>query len=144
MFRTVSQVNVNYRVSSLSRGHVGSVHAGDRLPWVETGKPGTNLDATSLDGGSPHGASKDNFASLKSLDWQLHVYGEAAPEVRELSVEQKLPLHVFQWRAEMKQSGLRRNALYLVRPDGYVAIAVDRNCAETVRSYLAELGLSSA
>jgi 2-polyprenyl-6-methoxyphenol hydroxylase-like FAD-dependent oxidoreductase len=138
MFRTVSQVNVNYRVSSLSQGRVGSVHAGDRLPWVETSPNGT-----SLDGGGPSGDGKDNFAPLKSLDWQLHVYGEAAPEVRVLSVELKLPLHVFPWRAEMKQSGLRRNALYLVRPDGYVAVAVDRNCAETVRSYLAELGLSS-
>jgi 2-polyprenyl-6-methoxyphenol hydroxylase-like FAD-dependent oxidoreductase len=133
LFRTVSQVNVNYRASSLSRGRVGAVHAGDRLPWVKA-----DADATSLGG-----ESKDNFAPLKSLDWQLHVYGEAAPEVRAFSLEQKLPLHVFPWRAEMKRSGLRRSALYLVRPDGYVAVAVDRNCVETVRSYLAELGLSS-
>jgi 2-polyprenyl-6-methoxyphenol hydroxylase-like FAD-dependent oxidoreductase len=138
LFRTVSQVNVNYRVSSLSRGRVGSVHAGDRLPWVKTG-----ADATSLDGANLGGESEDNFAPLKSLDWQLHVYGEAAPEVRAFSLEQKLPLHVFPWRAEMKRSGLRRDALYLVRPDGYVAVAVDRNCAETVRSYLAERGFAS-
>ncbi len=134
LFRTVSQVNVNYRMSSLSRGRVGSVHAGDRLPWVKA-----DLDGTSLDG-----VGEDNFAPLKSLDWQLHLYGEAAPEVRALSAEQKLPLHVFPWRAEMKQSGLRRNALYLVRPDGYIAVAADRNCAETVRSYLAEWDFSSA
>jgi 2-polyprenyl-6-methoxyphenol hydroxylase-like FAD-dependent oxidoreductase len=144
LFRTVSQVNVNYRQSSLSRGRVGSIHAGDRLPWVKTDPNGTSPDGTSLDGGGSPGASKDNFAPLKSLDWQLHVYGEAAPEVQTLSVEQKLPLHVFTWRAEMKRSGLRRNALYLVRPDGYVAVAVDRDCAETVRSYLAGMGLSSA
>jgi 2-polyprenyl-6-methoxyphenol hydroxylase-like FAD-dependent oxidoreductase len=129
LFRTVSQVNVNYRESSLSRGRVGSVHAGDRLPWVIADQ---------------HGGGEDNFAPLKSLDWQLHVYGDAAPDVRTLSVEQKLPLHVFPWRAEMRRAGLRRDALYLVRPDGYVAVAVDRNCAETVRSCLAELGLSSA
>ncbi|MEI9968815.1 MAG: FAD-dependent monooxygenase [Terracidiphilus sp.] len=129
LFRTVSQVNVNYRVSSLSRGRVGPVHAGDRLPWVKTDKDG---------------AGEDNFAPMKSLDWQLHIYGEAAPEVQALSVEQKLPLHVFPWRAEMKQSGLRRNALYLVRPDGYVAVAAARNCVETVRSYLAEWGFSAA
>jgi hypothetical protein len=104
---------------------------------VKTGPDGTSLDGAGLDG-----TSKDNFAALKSLDWQLHVYGEAAPEVRALSLEQKLPLHVFPWRTEMKQSGLRRSALYLVRPDGYVAIAADRNCTETVRSYLAELGLA--
>jgi 2-polyprenyl-6-methoxyphenol hydroxylase-like FAD-dependent oxidoreductase len=128
LFRTVSQVNVNYRVSSLSRGRVGSVHAGDRLPWVKADQNGTG---------------EDNFAPLKSLDWQLHVYGEGAPEVRAFSAEQKLPLHVFPWRAEMKQSGLRRDALYLVRPDGYVAVAADRNCVETVRSYLVEWGFSS-
>ncbi len=139
LFRTVSQVNVNYRMSSLSRGRVGSVHAGDRLSWVKTGPDGTSLVGASLDG-----AGGDNFAPLKSLDWQLHVYGEAAPEVRALSVEQKLPLHVFPWLAEMKQSGLRRNALYLVRPDGYVGFAAARNCVETVRSYLAEWGFSAA
>jgi len=133
LFRTVSQVNVNYRGSDLSRGRVGPVHAGDRLPWVKAGPAGA----------SPDGAGEDNFTPLKSLDWQLHVYGEAAPEVRTLGVEQKLPLYVFPWRAEMKQSGLRRSALYLVRPDGYVAVAVDRNCAETVRSYVAEWGFSS-
>jgi 2-polyprenyl-6-methoxyphenol hydroxylase-like FAD-dependent oxidoreductase len=143
MFRTVSQVNVNYRGSGLSRGRVGSVYAGDRLPWVKAGPAGASPDGTNLDGTSLDGGSEDNFAPLKSLDWQLHVYGEAAPEVRALSVEQKLPLHVFPWRAEMKRSGLRRNALYLVRPDGYVAVAAERNCAETARSYLTEWGFSS-
>jgi 2-polyprenyl-6-methoxyphenol hydroxylase-like FAD-dependent oxidoreductase len=144
LFRTVSQVNVNYRGSSLSVGRVGSIHAGDRLPWMKTGAGGTSLGGANQDGGGPSGPGNDNFAPLKSLDWQLHLYGEAAPEVQALSLEQKLRLHVFPWRAEMKRSGLRRNALYLVRPDGYVAVAADRNCVETVRSYLAELGFSPA
>jgi 2-polyprenyl-6-methoxyphenol hydroxylase-like FAD-dependent oxidoreductase len=143
MFRTVSQVNVNYRGSGLSRGRVGSIHAGDRLPWVKVNRNGTGLGGADLGGGGSNRAGEDNFAPLKSLGWQLHVYGEAVPEVRALSAEQKLPLHVFPWRAEMKQSGLRRNALYLVRPDGYIAVAADRNCAETVRSFMAEWGLSS-
>jgi 2-polyprenyl-6-methoxyphenol hydroxylase-like FAD-dependent oxidoreductase len=123
LFRTVSQVNVNYRGSSLSRGRVGSVHAGDRLPWAKTDD------------------SDDNFMPLRSLDWQLHVYGDVTSEVQTLSMERKLPLHVFRWRAMMKRSGLQRDALYLVRPDGYVAVAADGNRAESVRSYLAEQGL---
>ena len=41
LFRTISQVNVNYRGSSLSRGRVGPVRGGDRLPWVKT-----DLDVT--------------------------------------------------------------------------------------------------
>ena len=36
MFRTVSQTAVNYRGSSLSKGRAGTVHGGDRLPWVKT------------------------------------------------------------------------------------------------------------
>ena len=34
MFRTISQTAVNYRGSSLSEGRAGTVHGGDRLPWV--------------------------------------------------------------------------------------------------------------
>jgi hypothetical protein len=37
MFRTVSQIAVNYRGSSLSEGRAGSVRGGDRLPWVSAG-----------------------------------------------------------------------------------------------------------
>src|SRR5262249_10674469 len=58
LFRTVSQIGVNYRHSPLSVGAAGAVRGGDRLPWVET-EPG-----------------KDNFAPLASLTWQVHVYGE--------------------------------------------------------------------
>src|SRR5262249_46801571 len=37
LFRTVSQVGVNYRNSPLSMGAAGAVSGGDRLPWVEIG-----------------------------------------------------------------------------------------------------------
>src|SRR6185503_2168312 len=33
MFRTISQTAVSYRGSSLSEGHAGTMHGGDRLPW---------------------------------------------------------------------------------------------------------------
>jgi 2-polyprenyl-6-methoxyphenol hydroxylase-like FAD-dependent oxidoreductase len=62
MFRAVSQTAVNYRGSALSEGHAGSVHGGDRLPWV---KPDSNA------------LGKDNFTPLTSLDWQVHIYGAA-------------------------------------------------------------------
>ena len=67
MFRTVSQTAVTYRGSSLSKGRAGKVHGGDRLPWVKT---------------DLNGDVADNFAPLTSLDWQVHVYGDAAPELR--------------------------------------------------------------
>jgi len=121
MFRTVSQTVVNYRGSSLSEGRAGAVHGGDRLPWVK------------MDWNDEY---RDNFAPLTSLDWQVHVYGEALPEMRPLCNERRLPLHVFPWRPEMKRAGLQRNAAYLVRPDGYVALADAEGSAATVASYL--------
>ena len=65
----------------------------------------------------------DNFTPLTSLDWQVHVYGDATREIQTACEERELPLHVFPWRPEMGRAGLRRNAVYLVRPDGYVALA---------------------
>jgi len=123
MFRIVSQTAINYRRSSLNEGRVGSVHGGDRLPWVKG----------PLDGGG------DNFAPLESLDWQIHVYGTASSEVQTVCAERKLPLHVFSWRPDMKDmndAGLRKDALYLVRPDGYVGLANAIGNAEALASYL--------
>jgi len=105
LFRRVSQIVVNYRGSSLSHGRAGAVHGGDRLPWIE-----------------PDENSADNFELLSSLQWQIHVYGTASPELRVLSATRGLPLHVFPWRPEMGRAGLQRNAVYLVRPDAYVAL----------------------
>ena len=121
MFRTVSQTAVNYHGSSLSEGCAGAVHGGDRLPWVK------------MDWNSEY---RDNFAPLTSLDWQIHVYGDAMTPMRTLCNERRLTLHVFPWRPEMKRAGLQRNAAYLVRPDGYVALADAGASAATVESYL--------
>ena len=136
MFRTVSQTLVNYRGSSLSEGRAGTVHGGDRLPWVETGLSGA-------DPNSGAGPSKENFAPLASLDWQAHVYGDAAPELRKLCDERNLPLHLFPWRPAMSRAGLRRNAVYLIRPDGYVALAEPEGSASALASYLDSRNLTS-
>jgi 2-polyprenyl-6-methoxyphenol hydroxylase-like FAD-dependent oxidoreductase len=121
MFRTVSQTGVNYRGSSLSEGRAGTIHGGDRLPWVTA---------------DSNGVAGDNFGPLTSLDWQVHVYGDAAPEMKPACDARNLPLHVFPWRPEMNRAGLKRNAAYLVRPDGYVALADPAGSATAVASYL--------
>jgi 2-polyprenyl-6-methoxyphenol hydroxylase-like FAD-dependent oxidoreductase len=120
VFRTVSQTAVNYRGSALSEGRAGRVQGGDRLPWVK------------LAGGAEAG----NFAPLTSLDWQVHVYGEPAPSIQSACAERRVPLHVFAWEPGRAASGLQRNALYLVRPDGYVGLAADDDGAAALRSYL--------
>jgi hypothetical protein len=111
--------------SSLSKGRAGTVRGGDRLPWVRA----------ALSGG-------DNYAPLTSLDWQVHVYGEARPQLRAACEAQRLPLHVFQWRPETRQVGLRRHAAYLVRPDGYVALADPEGSATALTSYLTRWNIS--
>jgi 2-polyprenyl-6-methoxyphenol hydroxylase-like FAD-dependent oxidoreductase len=122
LFRTVSQLGVNYRHGPLSVGAAGAVRGGDRLPWVETG-PG-----------------QDNFTPLASLTWQVHVYGTPRPGVAEACVELRLPLHLFEWRPGMRRAGLMRSALYLVRPDGYVALADPHVDPERLRHYFEERG----
>jgi 2-polyprenyl-6-methoxyphenol hydroxylase-like FAD-dependent oxidoreductase len=121
MFRTISQTAVNYRGSSLSEGRAGSVHGGDRLPWVKLGSDGVD---------------EDNFRPLTSLDWQVHVYGDPRSEVRTICEERKLPLHAFPWRPEMDRAGVQRDAVYLVRPDGYVGLADPAGSAAAIASYL--------
>lgn len=121
VFRTISQTAVNYRGSSLSVGHAGSVYGGDRLPWVRLH---VNNDAA------------DNYRSLTSLDWQVHVYGDPAAELQPLCDSRKLSLYVFPWRSEMGRTGIKRNAIYLVRPDGYVALADQEGQATAISAYL--------
>jgi 2-polyprenyl-6-methoxyphenol hydroxylase-like FAD-dependent oxidoreductase len=109
MFRTISQTAVNYRGCELSSGAAGKLRGGDRLPWVRLGLPSD--------------AWRDNFEPLRSVSWQMHVYGEADDEATRYCSERKFPLHVFAWRPAMDTAGFARNALYLVRPDGHIASA---------------------
>jgi 2-polyprenyl-6-methoxyphenol hydroxylase-like FAD-dependent oxidoreductase len=125
MFLTISQTRVNYRGSSLSEGRAGEVHGGDRLLWVK-------MD----------GVNTDNFKPLASMDWQVHVYGDEAQDFRSCCNSRKLPLHVFPWRLEMQAAGLLRNAVYLVRPDGYVALADPEASATAITSYLDQRKIS--
>ena len=120
MFRTLSQAVVNYRGSGLSEGRAGAVHGGDRLPWV---KPELNK-------------AGDNFTPLTSLDWQVHVYGDVTHAIRAVCDERKLALQVFPWRPEMGRAGLARDAVYLVRPDGHVALADPEGYPQAITSYL--------
>jgi hypothetical protein len=114
-FRLVSQVRITYRASPLSDGSAGTIHGGDRLPWVE----GT-----------------DNFAPLTSLDWQIHVYGTATVGLREVAKHIELPLHEWPWTAAARRAGLKKDALYLVRPDGHIGFVRDAQDIEGVRAYL--------
>jgi 2-polyprenyl-6-methoxyphenol hydroxylase-like FAD-dependent oxidoreductase len=122
MFRTVSQVMVNYRQGPLSEGEAGDVQGGDRLPWVAV-------------------EGVDNYRPLVAMTWQLHVYGTASAQLAAWCGEHDMPLHVFEWRPRHGEAGLARNALYLLRPDTYVALADKAGAADAVQRYFDERGI---
>ena len=122
LFRTVSQIMVNYRGSALSTGVAGDVHGGDRLPWVADG-------------------AGDNYASLHAIAWQVHVYGSAAEPLRAACAALGLPLQAIPWSAAHAAAGLERDALYLLRPDTYVALADRSADPGTLAAYFTERAL---
>jgi 2-polyprenyl-6-methoxyphenol hydroxylase-like FAD-dependent oxidoreductase len=124
LFRTVSQIAIEYRNSDLSEGRTGKLHAGDRLPWLQLAA-------------NPKNAHPDNFAALASLDWQIHIYSNwTCPDIRRLCLQRKLAFHVFPWQPEFARFGVRENAVYLIRPDGYIAFADPAAKARTLAAYL--------
>jgi 2-polyprenyl-6-methoxyphenol hydroxylase-like FAD-dependent oxidoreductase len=125
VFRTVSQITLNYRRMPLSEGAAGEVHGGDRLPWV------------SIDGA-------DSLEPLSSIAWQAHVFGRAAPELVAWCEAHGLPLNVTPWRAPHGEAGLARDALYLTRPDSYVALADRSGAPAALEAYFAARGIRAA
>ena len=119
LFRTVSQITLNYRGSPLSQGAAGKVQGGDRLPWAG-----------------------DNFDSLAEMVWQAHVYGSASPALTNWCAGEGLPLRVFPWRDGHAVAGLARDALYLMRPDSYVALADPGGDPAVAARYAATRGLT--
>jgi 2-polyprenyl-6-methoxyphenol hydroxylase-like FAD-dependent oxidoreductase len=119
MFRTVSQVSISYRRCPLSQGRAGDVEGGDRLPRV------------SVDG-------LDNYDSLRSMTWQVHIYGTPRREVVAWCNNHNVPLHTFGWRKEYETAGFVPDALYLLRPDTYLALADASGAADVLDRYFAE------
>lgn len=120
LFRTVSQVGLNYRGSNLSEGATEHIESGDRLPWLQFA---------------------DNFAPLASLEWQLHVFGVPRGGVSEACAELGIALHTFEWTNEARVAGFEHAALYLIRPDGYVAVADPLADVAVLRRYFLKRGI---
>jgi hypothetical protein len=123
IFLTVSQITLNYRGKGLDQGHAGAVYGGDRLPWLKLG-------------------ADDNYSAFKRIGWHVHVYGTAAPDLRRWCDARALDLQVYPWRDGMQEAGFRLDALYLIRPDSYVAVAELRQDLDALERYEARTGIS--
>jgi 2-polyprenyl-6-methoxyphenol hydroxylase-like FAD-dependent oxidoreductase len=116
MFRTVSQIGVSYRKSPLSAGAAGHVRGGDRMHWVET-------------------ASGDNFEGLDPRSWHVEVHGQVRQGLKDWCDMNGVALHSHRWTAAAETAGVRRDAAYLLRPDGYVALAVPSGSDRALERY---------
>lgn len=120
IFDILSQIKVNYRDSQLSLGKAGKIHGDDRLPYVKI----------------TTGDQADNFNDFDGIVWQVHVYGEPSLELVDWCKRQGLKLVTFAWQEYFIQAGFSKNAVYLIRPESYVAVAVVDNAVAVLDIYV--------
>ncbi len=110
-------------------------------PALRRARPDRSREAIACPGFKPR-PTRITLHRSKSLAWQVHVYGEPRRETVDACRDLGLPIHSFAWVPEMKGTGFQRGALYLVRPDGYVALADTDGGPDRLRRYLATIGLT--
>jgi 2-polyprenyl-6-methoxyphenol hydroxylase-like FAD-dependent oxidoreductase len=95
MFRTVSQTDIAYPNSALSKGQADGVVGGMRLPWV----------------------AGPRYVALRTAGWQLLHVGPVSAATVAWASARKLPL------TEVAPGpGERPGTVYFMRPDGYVGL----------------------
>ena len=125
MFRTVSQITLNYRGGPLSVGETGALKAGDRLPWTPN-------------------VSAEETAALAQMTWQVVVYGQASEPLLAWGRESGVAVSVFDYRPDLAATGVAKNAAYLLRPDTYVAVAEAQADPAVLERYFADRGIRPA
>jgi hypothetical protein len=120
LYRTVSQLSLNYADGPLAEGAAGDVRGGERLPWV-----------AGPDGG--------NFRTLREMRWRVHVYGEPTAALVEWSERRAIALDRFPWTPSCEAAGLARDAAYLLRPDTYVGAAEPSANPAVLERYLSRI-----
>jgi 2-polyprenyl-6-methoxyphenol hydroxylase-like FAD-dependent oxidoreductase len=137
LFRTISQIGIRYRHSSLSSNLPGlpasAPQAGERFPWARL-----RLDDA--------GAMQDLFAAFDDTRFTLLVIGSVtAHDVIKALGERINTLSVHldsDNRQALAAAGIAYPSGYLLRPDGHVALAGVRLDVKTIEDYFFEHHLS--
>ncbi len=124
-FLALSQTRIHYRQSALSEGKAGRIRGGDRLPWLP------------LNGGS------GNFLPLAQRCWQVHHYGDADAGLSAFCKEQGVPLLVFPAGKTGSKTTIGYGATFVVRPDGYIGLALAQADTAKILSYCERWGIGA-
>lgn len=116
-FKLLSQTGEHYHQSLLSKGGAGSIRAGDRLPWLKTEK-------------------SDNYESLSTMEWHIQIYGRAFGQFNSVANFRGFKVIEFQWSSEAAAKGFIKDAFYLIRPDGFIALADVKQNSSILKNYL--------
>ena len=117
LYKTISQTAIHYKHSDVSTGNYGNIAGGDCLPWI-------------------HIDSIDNFEPLKSRTWQIHIYGKLTQELKQFAYDSQLPIYHIPWVTQMSQKDIQRDAVFLVRPDGYISVATNSYDVEPLKQMI--------
>ena len=75
---------------------------------------------------------------LKTLSWQIHIYGNALADFK--NAFKNIPVFEYEWNPKFHKKGFLQNAAYLIRPDGHVAFAMEIQNSEKMNHYLSKIG----
>ena len=132
-FRTVSQIGINYRKSSLSKSlqalPASAPQAGDRFPWLRL-----HLKA--------EGPIEDLYQKFDHTRFNLIVIGQPSPAEAALGLSGLLNIYEIPSdptnEAELARQHLPKPSFFLLRPDGHVGLCGTRLEHAEVKRYLSE------
>jgi len=131
-FLTLSQTGIEYRRSPLSHTLAAAPEApqaGDRFPWLHlTFRAG--------------GPAEDLFEKMDDTRFTLLVFGQPGPRAALAGFGDLVDVHTIpqtpENEAALEALSIDRPAFYLVRPDGYVALAGSHFNEADVRLWFAD------
>jgi 2-polyprenyl-6-methoxyphenol hydroxylase-like FAD-dependent oxidoreductase len=131
-FMTLSQIGIRYRRSPLSRtiaAPADGPQAGDRFPWLHFAFGAS-------------GPREDVFQKMNDTRFTLFVFGQPTPVGGIAGFRDLVDVHAVpctpENEAALRHASIAAPAYYLVRPDGYIALAGSKFDETDVRLWFAD------